>query len=165
MSPRESKTSFNAIYALDHRILNFRNAISHSSDPERREELQIRFRSLLLDRQFLDEERRFVKYLSSTSKSTVQEPDRGPHQVPRSDRKHEIICPPETAIILLKVFLSKADDALIGDLIEKYESILNSRGIKAAKKFFWWHTAASIWPILIGGAGRLAIWLKAFVGG
>ena len=79
-------------------------------------------------------------------------------------RKRTDLSPPKSAINLLKVF-GKSSDVMIGDLTEKYEEIAKSHGVRSARKYFWWHTVMSIGPIMLGRVIRLAVWLKAFVGG
>lgn len=73
--------------------------------------------------------------------------------------------PPQRAIILLKIFLPKSDDAMIGDMTEKFEDLAKSQGVEVARRYFWWHTVMSVGPILVVRVVRLAVWLRALVGG
>jgi protein TonB len=66
--------------------------------------------------------------------------------------------PPRLALRLLELILPERDqEGLIGDLIEEYEGLAESRSAAAARRWLWWQALHSIAPML---GRRLALALR-----
>ena len=100
----------------------------------------------------------------------------GPNsEVTPTERVNSTSGSPVLANTLLSLFARGKDrEALIGDLEEEYLTyILPTHGPRYAKFWYWWHTLASIFAILVerlkglallGVAGKVIEWVARKIG-